>query len=345
MKEFGSDFHYIDTCNSGRAHLTNVFNGATLLADGRQCIVVLIRQYGWKRLWMPEYFCYNIIEYLQKNTGIDIAFYNDYPGNDDENAISNLSFQESDVLLRMNYFGLRSFRSTDDIPIPVIEDHSHDLVGDWAKNSDADWCVASLRKIIPIPEGGIVWSPKGYCLNCHLTQSALNNDLTRKRWHAMEEKDKYLKGIIVDKDVFRNLYLETEDAFDELDISLIDERSRHYLEHFDLNNWNSAKKRSWEILSTLDTNRGVLVIRPENGNLNPFSLVLLFDDEFKRERVRNKLIESSVYPAVLWHVPDCSHDEVSGFSKRMLSIHCDGRYKEKDIDELYNTINTIIHND
>ena len=36
MREFGSDFHYIDTFNSGRAHLTVVFCGATLLADGRQ---------------------------------------------------------------------------------------------------------------------------------------------------------------------------------------------------------------------------------------------------------------------------------------------------------------------
>jgi len=345
VKEFGSDFHLIYGNDSNKAHLTDLYRDAVLMADGRQCIEILIRQYGWKRLWMPEYFCYNIIEYLQKNTGIDIAFYTDHPENDDKKVIPNLCFQEGDALLRMNYFGLRSFRSTYDIPVPVIEDHSHDLVGDWAKNSDADWCVASLRKIIPIPEGGIVWSPKGYCLNCHLTQSASNDDLTQKRWLAMEEKDKYLKGIIGDKDVFRNLYLETEDAFDGLDISLIDERSKHFLMSFDLDNWNFAKKRNYEMLCRLDSNRGVQVIRPENGNLTPFSLVLLFDDELKRERVRKKLIESSVYPAVLWHVPDSSHDEVRGFSMRMLSIHCDGRYKEKDIDELYNTINMIIQND
>ena len=36
MREFGSDFHYIENYNSGRAHLTDVFRGAMLLADGRQ---------------------------------------------------------------------------------------------------------------------------------------------------------------------------------------------------------------------------------------------------------------------------------------------------------------------
>lgn len=322
-----------------------MYRDAVLMADGRQCIEVLIQRNRWKRLWMPEYFCYNIIEYLQKNTGIDISFYTDYPGNDDDKVISNLTFREGDVLLRMNYFGLRSFRSTKDIPVPVIEDHSHDLVGDWAMNSDADWCIASLRKIIPIPEGGIVWSPKNNKLIFHLVQTAINNDLAQKRWRAMEEKGQYLRGIIDDKELFRSLYIETEEALDELDISLIDEKSRHYLESFDLGNWNITKKKNWEILSRLDSNTGVQVVRQESENLTPFSLVLLFGDETNRERVRKKLIESSVYPAVLWYVPDGAHDEVRSFSKRMLSIHCDARYGENDIEELYNTINTIIRND
>lgn len=345
MKEFGSDFHLIDSFNSEQRHLTDMYRDAVLMADGRQCIEVLIQRNRWKRLWMPEYFCYNIIEYLQKNTGIDISFYTDYPGNDDDKVISNLTFREGDVLLRMNYFGLRSFRSTKDIPVPVIEDHSHDLVGDWAMNSDAGWCIASLRKIIPIPEGGIVWSPKNNKLIFHLVQTAINNDLAQKRWRAMEEKGQYLRGIIDDKELFRSLYIETEETLDELDISLIDEKSRHYLESFDLGNWNITKKKNWEILSRLDSNTGVQVVRQESENLTPFSLVLLFDDETNRERVRKKLIESSVYPAVLWYVPDGAHDEVRSFSKRMLSIHCDARYSENDIEELYNTINTIIRND
>ena len=102
MKEFGSDFHYIDTYTSGRAHLTDVFRNAMLLADGRQCIVILIRQYGWRRIWMPDYFCYEVIETIQEQTGIEVMFYADNPLK--EGKVGNLPFQEGDVLLRMNYF-------------------------------------------------------------------------------------------------------------------------------------------------------------------------------------------------------------------------------------------------
>ena len=79
MIEFGSDFHYIESYNSGRAHLTDVFRNAVLLADGRQCIVILIRQYGWRRIWMPDYFCYEVIETIREQTGIEILFYEDNP--------------------------------------------------------------------------------------------------------------------------------------------------------------------------------------------------------------------------------------------------------------------------
>ena len=97
MKEFGSDFHFIDSYNSGRAHLTDVFHSTTLLADGRQCVVALIRQYGWRRIWMPDYFCYEVIETIKEQTGIEVMFYADNPCK--EGKVENLPFKEGDVLL------------------------------------------------------------------------------------------------------------------------------------------------------------------------------------------------------------------------------------------------------
>ena len=92
MMEFGSDFHYIDSYNSERAHLTDVIRDATLLADGRQCIVVLIRQYGWRRLWMPDYFCYEVIETIKAQTAIEVILYEDSPMNEGE--VEKLPFQD-----------------------------------------------------------------------------------------------------------------------------------------------------------------------------------------------------------------------------------------------------------
>lgn len=345
MREFGSDFHIVNAYKTEKACPMDVFSYSLFLADGRQCIEALIRQFGWKRLWMPAYFCYNIIEYLQKNIGIEIVFYIDYPGNDDRKTISELCFQEGDVLLRMNYFGLRSYRSTKGISVPVIEDHSHDLIGDWARNSDADWCIASLRKIIPIPEGGVLWSPKGYKLDCYPGQSASNMALAQKRWLAMEEKGKYIAGLVDNKDSFRGLYLETENALDDLEISSIDERSRDFICHFNLNAWYKAKNRNWKVLSRLSSTKGITAFLPESEELTPFSFIVLFENHSERERVRKELINTFIYPAVLWNVSENVDREVSSISKRMLSIHCDGRYNESEMQYLLNTINTIIQND
>ena len=66
MKEFGSDFHFVNSGCQGCNHFADFPSNFSLFADGRQFIEALIRENGWKRLWMPEYFCYNIIEYLQK---------------------------------------------------------------------------------------------------------------------------------------------------------------------------------------------------------------------------------------------------------------------------------------
>ena len=148
LLKFGSDYPVIDNYKKGNA-ISSIYPNANYYACGRQAINDLIGKFQWKRIWMPSYFCYDIINYI-KTTGIKVVYYVDYPGNDDETSIGKIQFEEGDVLFRMNFFGFRGVRTNKTIPVPVIEDHSHDLVGEWPQNSDADFCIASLRKTLPI---------------------------------------------------------------------------------------------------------------------------------------------------------------------------------------------------
>lgn len=339
MKEFGSDFHLVDNYNSGIAHLTDVFRDATLLADGRQCIVLLVRQYAWKHIWMPDYFCYEVIESIKEQTGVEVVFYEDNPLY--EGHVEKLPFEEGDVLLRMNYFGMRKHRSEKDIPVPVIEDHTHDLLGNWSLDSDADWCIASLRKSLPLPEGGMLWSPKGHQFSVQINRSETNQQMAEKRWQAMQMKQDYLYGSISDKNAFRKLYVETEEWLDTAELSLIDERSREYLSLFDINSWQEARRHNWWLLQSLISNK-VQVVQPEDDSCTMFSMVLLADNQEQRDTIRSKLIEHAVYPAILWQIPDSTSKETRNFSRRMLSIHCDGRYNDDDIRQLAGIINQVI---
>lgn len=341
MIEFGSDYHYTDNYDYGSTHLTDLFRGATLLADGRQCMVVLIRQYGWKRIWMPDYYCYEVIDTIRKQTGIEIALYEDNPRN--EGDVYNLPFAQGDVVLRMNFYGLRGWRSNKDITCPVIEDHSHDPSGEWALNSDADWCISSIRKTLPLSEGGMMWSPKGYKLTDTVDVQEENEKIATIRWKAMEMKAAYLKGYDVSKEAFRTLYTKTERWFDRAKPACIDNRSRDVVsKKLDINLWQEARRRNWSLLNSLVNKDACSVLEPQVENSTAFSFVLEFYDKERRDSVRARLIEAGVYPAVLWAVPESASEQAKDFSNRMLSVHCDGRYDEKDIQQLAAILNKAL---
>lgn len=339
MIEFGSDFHTIDNPSFLNEGMGTFRNRGWLMADGRQCLVTLIRHEGWKRLWVPIYFCYEVLAFVQKATQIQLMFYGDYPLHpNDQEDVMGLPYQEGDALLRMNYWGMRGWRSSRGIPVPVVEDHSHDLTGEWATNSDADWCVASLRKSLPIPGGGSVWSPKNHLLTLTLSDTEECKSMMAQRWKAMDMKADYLKGENTSKDQFRWLFVETEGWFEKAEPSSLDVRTLDFISRFDIDAWQSVKRGNWLFLSSQISNKEQVIL-PECITCNMFSLVILTDNQEQRETLRHKLIDHSVYPAILWQVPTSVSRAVQDVSNRMLSIHCDGRYSEADIRQLAEIIN------
>lgn len=345
MIEYGSDFHYTHPAGENNT-LRDFFPSANYYADGRQALIDLYRWQGWQRLWVPEYFCYDVIASL-KDAGLALRFYADYPGYQEDgrtlDAIQrNGYFKQGDAVLRVNYFGTRSYRHVEKLNVPVVEDHTHDLIGSWAINSHADWCIASLRKSLPIPEGGMLWSPVGFPLPKAPEISEENENIAAIRWDAMRLKARYLAGEEVEKAIFRAGFVDTEEYFERAEVCALDRESLEYLKLFDIRVWYNKKRENWELLRDFKK-EGVRVIRPEDMGCYPFSLVLLFDFSDERDRVRKELIAHQIYPAILWTIPHCPVDgEVFKFSRGMLSIHCDGRYTKEEILQMKSIIESIL---
>lgn len=335
MREIGSDFHYIDSFNNPNSK--GAFSDANYYANGRQALIALILANKWQRIWIPDYFCYQIVESIKK-TGITVLFYPDTPTSNDREQIANTRFEKGDVLLRMNYFGIRGFRCNSQINIPVIEDHSHDLIGDWASNSNADWCIASLRKTLPIPEGGILWSPIGQPLPAAPKQTEANINLAQLRWQAMLLKKDYLSNGLVDKKQFLEIFSKTEQQFESTELSKLDDDSMIYLQDFDIFAWYSKKVDNWKYLFNLLTSTKVMVLQGENANCFNFSLAILFDNEKIRNSVRSSLISNDIYPAILWDIPKDRPESTQEFGSRMLSIPCDARYTNEDMLWIFNIL-------
>ncbi len=346
MKEFGSDFHYIKTGGHSENSLNTLFPSANYYADGRQALIHLYRSQGWQRLWVPEYFCYDVVASLME-AGLDLVLYTDCPSyHDDDKTLEAIwrkgLFRPMDALLRVNYFGMRSYRSPEKLPVAaIVEDHTHDLIGDWAFKSQADWCIASLRKTLPVPEGGMLWSPVGLRLPEEPKSSEKKERISAIRWNAMKLKDRYLAGEDIEKATFRAGFTDTEEYFDHAPISALDRESQEYLVQFDIRDWYNRKRANWLLLSDIEK-EGVTVIRPESIGCYPFSLVLLFNSSNERDRIRKELIDHQIYPAVLWIVPNPTDSDVFKFSRGMLSIHCDARYTKEEILQMKSIIESIL---
>lgn len=339
MKEFGSDFHYFLVSKEHDGILGD--KKMLYYADGRHAIQHLItcKQLSneWKRLWMPEYFCYEVVNAIRE-TGIEVLFYIDYPRNDDTRVIESIPFRAGDVLFRMNYFGLRSFRDNSKVPVEVIEDHSHDLISDWSLNSNANWCVASLRKTLPLPEGGILWSPRGGKLPEQLSSSLVNELVSYKRLSAMLLKRLYLEDLFHDKNEFRGMFIDGEQQLSSLQLSGMSEVALRQLKQIDIERVYEIKKENWNILKQ-KLEKKIDFLRPEkNESGTPFSLVLKFQDGDKRDAVRKRLTSNHVYSAILWEIPVKQSVDLISFSKSLLSVHCDARYASSDMEDLSNRI-------
>ena len=338
-EEYGSDFHRCDHDFRGPSNFCDVLGCTRWYACGRHAIEALIRQEGWKRIWMPAYFCYEVIGHV-RSVGIEVMLYDDYPTRtDDDEVVRNLPYQNGDVLLRMNYFGMRKKRTSKGIAVPVIEDHTHGLITDWALGSDADWCVASLRKSLPVAAGGVLWSPKGRQLPDAVGETDDCRQMAKMRYEAMTMKAEYLRygG---DKEAFREKYLDSEERIDNLALSGIDAESMEITRALNVKQWTDLKRDNWLFAKGLLDYRFNVLGSEREDYWQPFSLVLLMESAEERESLRRYMIQHCLYPAILWRMPeDSPFAEAKDFADRMLSVHCDIRYSRNDIAEICKIIN------
>lgn len=339
--EYGSDYHF---CTNAIGHPATLVTQRESRCFGncRHALQHLLSCNSWKRIWLPFYYCYDVVDAIRE-TGIHISFYPDSPVANDVSVISKIRFHKNDVLLRMNYFGLRSWRDNRDLPVPVIEDHSHDLTGQWARKSNAQWVVASLRKTLPLPEGGILWSPLNLPLPPPLIQTTYNELLCYKRLTAMLLKTLWLQSHPICKDDFRQLYIQTESDFELLAKSDMAAYCKKLFIQIDASSWYHQKKQNWKRFSSF-TNDKVSLLQPENFRLcNPYSWILQCSSKTERDELKERLVSHHIYPTILWHIPVNDFPEIVSLSQTLLSIPCDARYNATDIQLLITRIKEQIN--
>lgn len=323
--EVGSDFDL--SFDVGQTGLPWLGHPHSLWGSGRHALRALLRfgrrVHGWRRLLAPSYYCHDVLAAARRELDVELYAWTPFA-----EAPTIVTAGPGDVVLSLAPFGLPP--TVRAVGGPLIEDHTHDPLAPAARWSRADYALASLRKTMPLPDGGVAWSPIGRDVPPEMLVTVRHATAALARLSAMSLKHAYLAGDGVDKTVFRALAIRGERTIAVGPPSGISPYSRARLGTIPLAGWRWARRRN------LASFRDALG-RPDGVSLvaTPFAATLVLATPEVRDRVRAGLIAARIYPAVLWPLDHPAVHDVPAASRalasRILSIHCDQRYGPDDM--------------
>jgi hypothetical protein len=327
--EHGSFFHL--SLQAGVLEAPWSEGRSTLWGSGRDALRALLawgrEARGFERVLVPSFFCPEVVTAAARE--LPVAIYSDGP---DGPPPARIEAGPRDVLLVVNTYGMRKGARIE-TPAVVLEDHTHDPLSPWAFASEADYAFASLRKTLPLSDGGVLWSPRGRALPPERGVTEAHAQAAFDRLAGMVLKRQYLEGHAVEKRDFRARVISSEQAIGKGDISGITPLSRARLRSLPGRQWREKRARNLAAFrAALGEVPGVRLLDA------PFAATLLFDRPEGREGVRAALVEARVYPSVLWPLESCAPPAILerhlDLSRRVLSIHCDFRYEVQDMERV-----------
>ena len=339
--EYGSEFAWVEPLSVPYQEPI-LPQGTVLFGSGRQALVAVLKSgatnRGWRRCLVPTYICQSVVEAILE-AGLECLPYPDCPISTEPPKWEGL--RPSDCVLVVNHFGWRlpeiSHRVLE-TPAGLIEDHTHDPWSHWATHSPADYCIISLRKTLPLPDGGAAWSPKRNPLDSPASEDPCHQHAALGKLSAMFLKAEYLAGRAIEKELFRSLQVEGEKRLTAKTISAPIALTPYLLERFPWKRWREMRaSNAGYLIHQLAGTKGLEVLNPTvTRDHCPFGVLLRCPDERVRDSLQKHLIERSMYPAVLWpEHPHMSNDsQAVALARRTLFLHADFRYDQDDLDRV-----------
>lgn len=310
---------------------------AVWYALGRHAVEDLVAMLRPRALWLPDYFCHEVAVGWERL--VPVKTYEDDP-RWDEPRWETLRPGAGDLVLAVNYFGAREGAGWEELRegsgFVLVDDHSHDPFSPWAVGSGADYAFSSLRKTLPVPDGAILWSPRGLDLPPQPRETADGSEL---KLAAMLLKGRYLEGGGGDgalKDRFRSLQLSGEAQLAGTSVAAASPASREAVIAGAPLPWRSL--RSDNAVQLLGALSELELAEPAfdewPAGAAPLGVVLVFRSEELRDRVREHLREAGVYCPVHWPIERPVSERVRDLQARVLTIPTDWRYSAVDMERV-----------
>ena len=249
--------------------------------------------------------------------------------------------KKCDIFFAMNYFGFSKYNMEKYIiefkrkGVYVIEDSTHSILSTRAYSEESDFVVASLRKWFPIISGGICLSK---IKNKHIYNKT-NAEYVNKKRQAMLEKGEYIKQNINKQNVKDN-FLDKFSAANKIlkenyKNFKIDEESYNILRNIDIRDIIKKRRRNVKIIyNYLKKQQSIRYLRDIDLEIDCPIFVPIFMENTKRNEIKEYLIKNKDYFPKSWPKPGIiKENKMKEIYNKELSLICDQRYNEKQIEE------------
>jgi len=325
--------------HDGNEKITPIFVG-----DGRQAIkLVLQRNLSTlkpMKILLPTFLCKSIIQPFDE-LGLEFSFYDL-----EDPLIPVLNFDmKNQCIFIIDYFGIESVSNEKIIDLAnngcfVIIDISHSLLKTKRFEIAHPYVslVGSLRKLFPIPDGGVLYhlntgKSSKEALKRSLGYIPMLQAMFLKKFYTEQENPNDLQQI---KGEYLNLYSQYEEIKEETKIIIheLPDISREILNGLDIRNLVKTRFDNVQFLQKHIQSEYLLF----NKDQTPSYIILKFKNELLREISRKEFIKNQIYTPIHWilsgYVPkDYNYAHI--LSKSILTLPFDQRYSIEDIKSIF----------
>lgn len=319
---------------------TGLLMGACCLRSGRDALKAIAREYEPCVALLPALACDSMVRPFEQY-GHTIRYYKlraDYSIDMDSLVIG----KNKTLFLYMNYFGLPAISDADlkclraKSDIVFIEDRTHNLIWERIASFSPDYIIASLRKWLPIPDGGLLWGEikKPLGVDMAFTTTRLKAQCMRREFLICGDERIKIE--------YRRIFSSVSSIVDR------DEPSAMSAYSYEL-----TRKTEWDVVrSTRRANaRALLTVLQSSPYINFIQGKMGLSDLYvpftvpNRDEVQRRLSAQGIYNTIIWPITDDQKSTcpVARFTEEnMLAAPCDQRYTEKDMKYIGTKIVRVI---
>lgn len=290
---------------SGGETFFDAVKNAELYASGRSAMrsaIPFMKNFGVKTIWLPDFICPSLPIFFKEF--FEVKTYG-------KSRIENLTPSGVEAVLFMDFFGASNQAEIEGWILKnpqafSVLDATFAPFSNWAKSSAASCVFASLRKVLPIPDGAYLKLKGAAPRKIALTPSSSMPDFAGDILSAMSLKTLAKKTGNICGKAYRKLFMKGEEKlFNSKSVCRISPYSFEMLKN--LNVAEILKARAKQISDFEKSDRlkkiSCKTILPRDG-ASAFAPALIVENKADFELARKIFATEHNRPAAYWNKPD-----------------------------------------